>query len=175
MTTSNRPPWITYIGQALTICLCNTISEEAFSINPSIKPVCGCCFRWSQDLPPMDACDCTCMVGDPAIEGNGHAWVRFVGASRPPTVKGCAAFTTVTFQMGIYRCVTGMDDDGNPPSCEQLMTDATLLMNDAQVLYRAAFCCDDLAKWSPALGPLVPVGPLGNCAGNALTVTLQVP
>lgn len=163
-------PWVSPLVTGLLECLCQTLNAEPYT------PVCRCCARHSQSFPPMDACDCSCTVGNPPADGNGEAWVRVVrtySATNQSRIPGCPTLLVIELQLGIYRCISGVpDQDGTPPGCEAITNDALLMLNDAAAMRRAAMCCSAIADLDPVIGAYQPIGPSGGCAGGALTVTV---
>lgn len=145
------------ILSALLTCLCQQLITDE-------RPVCDCCLVASEELPPMTGCDCVC-------EGaQGTAWARLVsGAWQQPAVTKCPTGPwQVTFQIGVYRCVS------SEPTCETKTAEATALANDAASLARAVLCCDALAGRNHTLGGLQIIGPLGGCIGVALDVAVEL-
>jgi|SRR5688500_2246151 len=161
-------PWVTQIATDLLGCLCDTLAQEPY------VPVCRCYLKHSENLPPMDACDCACTVGDPPVEGNGEAWVRVVEVGPAPSSRsGCAGLLEIQLQLGVYRCIQGVvDEDGTIPAETTLTTDALDLLKDFGAMRRAVRCCDAISDYDPVIGAWRPVGPTGGCAGGTLMVTL---
>lgn len=86
----------------------------------------------------------------------------------------------VPYTVSILRCAAGMDDDGNPPTCEQLAADALVWHQDAAAVRRGLGCClqeleaqDRILGW--VLGPTTAVGPQGGCVGSETVVTVALP
>lgn len=157
------------LAEELLGCLCAALADSG-------NPVCQCCLHPGL-ATPMDFCDCACSAG-----GNGQAWVR-VGRIYPAGARFPAqSFDAdpckinswgVELIMGVYRCVHTLDDDGQPPSCDQVTSDTELILADAAAM-RAAICCFGgdpdrqaiAAEWSP-------IGPNGGCAGGVQSITVQ--
>lgn len=118
---------------------------------------------------PWDTCDSGC-----SGKRNGMLWAKIV--SIDPTAGGtdtgsCASYTW-TAEIGVVRCITGLNQDGSPPSAAAVAKDARQQVADADAIYAALRCCPtrpdalqdvSLTRWAP-------VGPQGNCAGGAWSV-----
>jgi hypothetical protein len=112
----------------------------------------------------MTGCDCVCE------DGQGIAWGRLVSAAwqQPELTKCPAGPWRVTFQIGVYRCVS------SEPTCETGATEALAVAEDSASLARAALCCDALAGRNHTLGGLQVIGPMGGCIGVALDVVVDL-
>lgn len=150
--------------QAVKTCVCNQLITDG-------RPVCECCILTSQELPPMDACDCDC-----AGDAQGRAWARFIRAT--PTESGLTKLSRCSspiwaaeFQVGVYRCVS--DTTGN---CEDLLADATKVYADASSLVKAVTCCSYLSTPNSyfRIDRVETVGPVGLCVGVAVAFTVQM-
>lgn len=93
----------------------------------------------------------------------------------------------LVFEMTItmLRCVPGMNDNGDPPPCDQLAESALTTVLDATAVREGVLCClQTMLREKDALGyPIVQgftvgvqamVGPEGNCGGSALPVQLAL-
>lgn len=159
------------IAERLLACVCNALEDSAGGA------VCDCCVHPGPASPPMDFCD------GPSGGGNGQAWVTynriFPAAARFPNqlfdVEACNINSWgVELAAGVYRCVSSLDDVGNPPSCAQTSADATMLLSDAAALRQALVCCFPEGRDTVAVvGDYTPIGPQGGCAGGQMTVTVQ--
>jgi hypothetical protein len=81
----------------------------------------------------------------------------------------------VELEMGVYRCLATLDDEGNPPSCQQIEHDAAVILSDAAAMRQAAVCCfrpGDGGR-DVVVGEWAPVGPSGGCGGGVMSVTVQ--
>jgi len=118
-----------------------------------------------------DACDC----GQLALTVN-----RIYGSQTFPVAadgfaneQSCGlplAVADVTISM--VRCVPGPDDQGNPPSCDELLAAAQTWHADVYAVRRGAACClrsmvaaNQVTEWTMA--GTTAVGPEGLCAGSA--------
>lgn len=75
--------------------------------------------------------------------------------------------------VSVTRCVPGMDDNGNPPSCDAELLASVILENDRTAVRQGLACClNSAAQASPTLlsewliSPSTTVGELGQCAGS---------
>lgn len=161
-------------AERLLACLC---AELAVSLG---GPVCSCCLRPGGVMPPMDACGCGCTDG-----GSGQASVQVTAiypSSKFPRTgvddwRGpCAAEVTwvADLAMTVYRCVHGVDEQGAPPTCEELEQDARTIQADAAAMRRAFACCDWAEDARVVPGAWTPVPPTGNCAGGFMLVTVDL-
>ena len=82
--------------------------------------------------------------------------------------------TVAEVVVSVVRCVTGIDQNGNPPPCDVALAEAIRLENDLTAVRQAIACCLNAYKkarpptlgvsaWS--LGASVTVGEQGGCAG----------
>ncbi|MBP2703524.1 hypothetical protein JOL79_06890 [Microbispora sp. RL4-1S] len=159
------------LAEALLACLCAELDDTVAG------PVCVCCLAPGPE--PADCCTCP--------GGEGRAWVRvtriFPTSARfplPAVDPGrCATDGSyaVELELGVYRCVATIDDDGTPPSCDQRTADAVKLLDDAAAMRRAVSCCfprTELGRGrAVVVGEWRPIAPEGGCAGGALLVTVE--
>lgn len=122
-------------------------------------------------LVAMDFCDC----GGTAC---GMGWVRLdtLYPSRrfadPTTDARCGDPLALRVQVGVTRCLPGMDAAGNPPGVVEQSEAVRVQTGDLLAARRAIECC-----WSDRtvlLGAYIPVGPQGDCGGGFWTATVQV-
>ena len=81
----------------------------------------------------------------------------------------------VVYVLSLTRCVPGPDNNGNPPSVEDLSAAAQQLSADMSKIRWAVMCCltneyDSSHVDAFALGAQEVVGPQGSCAGSELTI-----
>jgi hypothetical protein len=158
---------------SLLDCLCPALEEEG-------RPVCWCGIRPGAQVP-MDHCSCD---GVPAASC-GQAWIRldsvfpvdpFPRQAITLTERCAGIVVGVRVQLGVFRCVPGMDANGNPPTVVQMANATQTQMDDMRTLLRVAMCCDIpnvASKDARALGGYTPVGPTGNCGGGFWTITYR--
>lgn len=154
------------LARALLNCLCAELGEAVGG------PVCTCCLAPGPE--PMECCDCA--------EGEGNAWVRvvrvFPTAARFPIPAAdpnrcVTGLYAVELELGVYRCVSVIDDDGVPPSCEQRTADTEKVLDDAAAMRRAVVCCFVARGRQAIVGEWRGRGPDGGCAGGAMTVLVE--
>lgn len=150
--------------EAVLTCVCNQLIADG-------RPVCECCILTSQELPPMDACDCDC-----AGEAQGRAWARFIRATQVETqltkLSRCSTpIWAAEYQVGVYRCIT--DTTGN---CADMLGDAMKVYADASSLVQAVTCCPYLSTPNSffRFDRVETVGPMGQCVGATATFTVQM-
>lgn len=157
------------LAERLLACLCEALTDTIAG------PPCVCCLYHGASTP-MDYCNDTGTA-------NGQAWVRvtriFPATARFPTqafeVTPCKIPSWgAELVMGVYRCVSTLEDDGGAPPCDVITADAAKLLNDAAAMRRAAVCCfPEDAGTLAVVGAWEPIGPAGGCAGGLLPVTVQ--
>lgn len=158
------------LAESLLACLCGELDDTVGG------PVCTCCL--SPGPEPADCCPCD--------GGDGKAWVRVIrifatGARFAlPALDPSACKTgalAVELELGVYRCVSTIDDEGNSPTCDQRNADAAKILDDAAAMRRAVKCCfpatDEGTHRQVIIGDWRSLGPEGGCAGGALTVTIE--
>jgi hypothetical protein len=100
----------------------------------------------------------------------GQVWVRLLQLiplpqfqKRKASGENCAVDVwEITAAIGVVRCVHSVDDDGQPPTPEELTADGIQGAEDMQALMGAIQCCvqpSAFVRWNP-------VGPMGGCAGG---------
>lgn len=145
-----------------------------------------------EEIAPMDV---TCITDT----GHGQAATRvyriFPVTSRfpqqdfSPRFQQCGrAQFGITIEMTVYRCAAQMDDNGNPPTVEEIEWNSRVQMDDAAAMRRAVECC-----WAPraagevpgealpytttgeyVLDDYNPVGPAGDGFGGRMRVQFPV-
>jgi hypothetical protein len=150
---------------ALATCLCAEIADH-----PVTPPVCFCGVLPGEEVAYDWAGDCETACG--------MAWVRLVTAY-PSTVIGeatgtpgnCGSMIGMDVEVGIMRCIPGMDDAGNPPSSDDLLAASLWQWEDMTTMRRAILCCTGSKDF--LLGAYVPIGPQGGLVGGAWTVSMH--
>jgi len=122
---------------------------------------------------------------------NGQGWVRLVGITPVlatnnqtyPAYGSCDANRwVVQVEMGAYRCAPTSDDDGNPPTPDELTAAAQVLADDAAAMRRAICCLTSLPKWGPdsdtelayTRGAWAPVPTAGGCMGGTQLFSFEI-
>lgn len=90
------------------------------------------------------------------------------------------AFTGIAVTAEVLRCVPGVDDDGNSPSCEALAFASQQLHADAVAMRRGIVCClenmrvaGEIEAWGVVSHNAI--GPEGGCAGSQLVYRFWLP
>lgn len=152
---------------ALAACLCGQIQD----------PVNG--------VP--DVCFCGIVPGDQAV-GNyagdckdvcGMAWVRLVqmypmvSIGSPDVTPGnCGTGIGIDVELGILRCITVGDEQGNLPTAAELLAATQLQIADALIMRKAVQCCDAVPWKDTIVTTYTPSGPLGGLVGGMLNVSM---
>lgn len=158
----------------LLACLCTALE------NSPAGPTCYCGLVPGDSIA-MDFCDCA-----HEDRGCGMAWVRLdmslVGSNIYNSVYARSALNTARcvglmshrVQMGVTRCMPGMDPGGNPPG-ELVNGEITRLqLGDFAAMRHALDCCFPLDKRRDWLFErYTPYGPAGNCVGGWVTFTFR--
>lgn len=150
---------------ALATCLCAEIEDH-----PVTPKVCFCGVVPGEEVSFDYSGDCETACG--------MAWVRLLGAY-PSAVIGeatnvpgnCGSMLGMDVEIGIIRCVQGMDEQGNPPSADALLESAMWQWEDMATIRRAVLCCSGSKDF--LLGAYVPIGPQGGLVGGAWTVSMH--
>ncbi|MFE7963415.1 hypothetical protein ACFU0X_10230 [Streptomyces cellulosae] len=154
----------------LQTCVCFTLAEAGRGVCTQCSIVPG------DSRPPADRCDCACG------QGQGQAWVRWVRDepvmvarnTGPGSRRGCQQWRTFkVIEVGVYRCVSGPDDQGNPPSPEARERDALGLIWDRRLLVKGISCCAALKNRRVELLSLEPTAVKGNCAGVVVQLSVD--
>lgn len=79
------------------------------------------------------------------------------------------------YEIRILRCWPTVDDDGQPPTAEEITAAAVPLMRDAGLILGAlhAYAAADRTAGTMTVGEVAPLGPLGGLAGYAVVITLS--
>lgn len=119
-----------------------------------------------------DVC-CACATGE------GQAWVSLqaiVANRRPGTpTPMCLWDYTATLQVGVLRCASSVNDQGQAPGAGVLDDEATKTFLDAALMREAITCCFGAAldKGDWEIGDYAAVGPEGGCVGGTTQVRVN--
>lgn len=163
------------ILESALACLCTELDRSPGGIPCFCAIVPG-------DQVAMDYCDCS----DPET-GCGMAWARldqsFVGSSiynsvysrTALNVARCVPLISHRIQLGVTRCMPGMDSEGNPPSALEQTEATRIQMGDMAATMRALNCCFPYDKRREFLFErYLPIGPIGNCVGGYVFFTIRL-
>lgn len=158
--------FVSRIATEVLGCLCDTLQQEG-------RPVCRCALYHGASHPPADDCACECG------SGQGQAWVRVAGVQAAHRSQGQRLEVCQTnewriqLELGTYRCVSVLDESGEPPSGSEQTADALAAYEDAATLRRVVLCCPALEDVLMRIDGWDPLGPLGGCAGGVLRTVVQ--
>lgn len=162
---------VTPLAERLLACLCAELEKSLAG------PVCQCCLRIGGKLPPMDVC-CSCEGG----QGQASVQVVKVFPSSGFPIEGlnvrrleCTDWQwAARLQLVVYRCVSTVDDAGNPPDCDHMAYDARKIWSDAAAMRRALACCEWAGDAAVVPEAWTPVDEQGACAGGRMTVLVEL-
>lgn len=107
---------------------------------------------------------------------NGQLWVRLVAvqpmmdtaAQRGVPQNAGLLGWLVDLAIGTARCVISLQEDGSPPTADQMTTDAQAEVQDMEDIRDALLCnMDGIPNLiRPTLVTWAPLGPLGGCVGG---------
>ncbi|MFF0092666.1 hypothetical protein ACFYSF_22270 [Streptomyces canus] len=172
-------------AELLLACVCAELAATAAQVDG--QPGCPCRSCVVAGTPAWDDCGGDCSGGTPP----GQLTVNFVGmvaSSNFPTdtrdvigSKNCAPIRPAAeYLITLLRCAPGSDQNGCPPSCEELTQAAQILAVDATSVWNAIQCCfpstsDARRGQTFVMGPQRVVGPDGDCVGIEQRVTVSLP
>lgn len=96
------------------------------------------------------------------------------GGSSPAYGAGAAPLVRAEYLLRLMRCVAVVDDDGTPPTAQQIHADGLRLLEDPGHLLAALYAWGEAEPHNATVnfGPIEPVGPEGGLAGHLVRVTL---
>jgi hypothetical protein len=154
---------------ALATCLCAAIEDP----DSGVPGVCFCGIIPGNAIPVEYTGDCN--------DKCGAAWVRLTTAYPANAVgvlntqaTACDSGMGIDVEIGILRCISVGDAQGNPPEPAELLAGAELAMDDLMLMWRAVLCCDAFDSRDVILGQYQPVGPEGGLVGGAFTLSMGV-
>jgi len=108
----------------------------------------------------------------------GMAFVRvdsIFPSSRFPqpdsTPNTCGTMTAVRLQVGVLRCLPVLDEAGNPPTAIEQDEAVRVQMGDYAAIRRVVEC--RLGQADYLFGAYAPIGPMGDCGGGAVMLTVR--
>lgn len=135
---------------------------------------------WSveYDDQVMDECDCENSTGHlfarvARIYPSGTNGSRFPQPSLAP--NNCPVQLAADVDLGIYRCVANLDDNGAGPTPRRRAEDALRIARDASVLYNVLLAHNPVwANFPVVIRQWTPIESQGSCAGGKWSVSLDV-
>lgn len=123
----------------------------------------------------IDACG-ECVDGS----CGGQGWVRLVNSFASTDfpledpIAQCGSKRAFTLEVGIARCMASMDEDGEPPSVEDVTKDWAQQMTDMETMRRAIACCFGRDfEGDYVLGGYLPSPDQGDCGYATWTVLVR--
>lgn len=124
--------------------------------------------------------DQCCACEDDGVDGEGQLWVLVKGITAEPVAPGmanCGFSFSAELEVGVFRCSIALQENGEPPTAQELQDEAEGMMLDAAIIRQAVVCCfPGAANLDPMdwmLGSAAPLGPEGTCAGWAQGLTVK--
>lgn len=171
-------------------------SIDDMEIMPILDSALACLCAALENSPGGSPCFCSVVPGDQVAmdyvdcdndEPCGMAWVRldqsFVGSSiynsvyarTALNVARCVPMLSHRVQMGVIRCMRGMDEEGNPPDELANHEAARIQMGDYAAILRSLNCCFPYDKRREFLFErYIPYGPTGNAVGGYVNFTIRL-
>ncbi len=154
-------------------------------IGPFLGAILDCVYQQVDHVAPLeiarkclvpgdiawDKCEC----GQLVISEDRRYGSRTFGVEAPEFEAECGEpVLNIQCTLSLVSCLPGPDDNGDPPSCEDLNVAALQLLKDKNDIRRALMCCLDAAYRAnnPAsmlgfhIGAQETTGPSGNCGGS---------
>lgn len=109
----------------------------------------------------------------------GMAWVRLVtgypssGVGRVnENVGNCSSELGIDLEIGMLRCLPVSDNDGEPPTPEEMLAATSQQTDDMFTMLQAVTCCSSLSSKDFILSAYSPMGPDGGVVGGTFLVYL---
>lgn len=158
---------ISNVLASLAECLCSAIEES------DAPNTCFCGVVPGDHVLPQYAGDCASECG--------MAYTRLLTMS-PVTGIGvpsfdpgnCGASIGFDLEVGIIRCISVGNAQGDLPSDAELLEASELQMRDALTMRKAIACCDALTSKDYILGTYIPTGPRGGLVGGSWQVSVAI-
>lgn len=175
------------LTEAVLACVCAHLEETAAQTEG--QPGCPCRTCVVPGAVAFDSCEDPC-----SGEAGGQLTVslaRLYPASpsdfpaEDRTVRGLRGCPGISLNAAelivtLLRCAPIGDDNGCPPTCEELAAAARVMHIDAVTVQTALLCCFPATAPSRrgrrfVLGPQRTIGPQGGCVGVEQRVTIALP
>lgn len=155
--------------EALSACLCAAILDPA----NGVPDVCFCGIVPGEAVAAQYAGNCSSKCG--------MAWVRLVSVY-PSNAVGvlsvlparCDTGMGMDVEVGIVRCMSVGDQQGNLPTPKEQLDAALLQYADIAVMWKAILCCEAIPSGDVILGQYRPIGPEGGLVGGSFTLSMAV-
>lgn len=178
LTALNFIGVVTGIGQ----CVADGLEVDSIAGLP-----CRVCLAVAGSIV-ADDCGCTCgeldnrngqlAVTVPRIYPSATLWQPSVDNAHGS--KCGVPHLVAEVHVQVHRCVHTMTDDGEPPTCEQLLQDAVVWHSDAAAIRKAVGCCVRAMKAAGtirdyAIGETTALGEEGGCTGSDIRMLIAIP
>jgi hypothetical protein len=177
------------VAEAVLACVCAALEETAATV--AGQPGCPCRACVVPGQPAWDECG-----NDACGDGGGQLTVHIArvfpsrtfpaedrgGQEAVRGLRGCAPPPTTAMELVVtlLRCAPTLDEQGCPPTCEELQASARILHTDMVTIYSALECC--IAGTAPTrrgrryvLGGQRVLGPQGGCVGVEQRAIVALP
>ena len=152
---------------ALATCLCAELQDP---IN-EVPDVCFCGLIPGNAIPVEYTGDCD--------DKCGAAWVRLISVYPSDSIGvivtdpgNCSHGIGIDVEMGIIRCISVGDEQGNPPTAAELLAATDLAIRDATLMMKVLNCCDAVPPKDMVLGQYQAIGPEGGIIGGSFFVSM---
>ncbi|MEU6594247.1 hypothetical protein ABZ923_34430 [Streptomyces sp. NPDC046881] len=172
-------------AELLMACVCAELTATAARVTG--QPGCPCRSCVVPGTPAWDDCAGDCVRAETPGQLTVH-YASMVATSNFPVEtrdvmgsRNCLPVRPAAeFVITLLRCAPTYDQQGCPPSCEELAEAARILAVDATSVWNALQCCfpgtsDARRGQTFVLGQQRTVGPEGQCVGIEQRVTVSLP
>lgn len=176
------------LAETVLSCVCTALDATAAEVEGALGCPCRACVV--PGPPAWDSCADPCGPGEgvggqlsvhvariyPSAQSEFPAEYRTVLGARGCQLPGTAVELVVT----LLRCAPMINENGCPPTCEELTAAALLVHTDATSVVNALLCCLPTTG-SRRRGPRFVLGaqrilePKGGCMGVEQRVTVELP
>lgn len=164
---------LTGLGKTLGLLMEDTRAALADNLAATVSGAIGHTFL----VPGVQVAADWCCPGNCGDSPCGQAWVRLVQLYPSRTFpvldltysKAPGSQLAVQFELGVLRCVHGLDDDGNAPLPAEMTGDALAALDDVAAMRATALGA--LGPRRVVLGQYTAVGPQGYCSGGTTLFT----
>lgn len=174
------------LAETVLACVCEALDQVALEVegHPGC-PTCRTCVVPGQAA--WDGCDDPC--GSSETGGQlSVGYARIYGTTRFPEpdlevqgLRGCKPPATMAAEMVVtlLRCAPIVNENGCPPTCEELSAAARVTHVDAATVYNALLCClphtGSRKGRRFVMGEQRVIGPQGGCVGIEQRVIVALP